>query len=329
MFFQHLAIMEFRQKISVLFTRTLLLLGILSLILACSRKKNTWLNRNFHTMAAYYNILYHGNLALEEGVYQLKKATDDNYWDILPIEQLQQREEPIVYGQLSNSSSAVSRKNTSDRSAKSLSREKAQNAPKKENQIGPSRKILRNEQQQNNLNNFGIKAEDQYTGKNNNPSLRNNPLNTGSTPQGFNPGRQGNQHSGQPQNTSYERNNMSNRNPQVNTPGNPLNNRSSNILYQESSVNDNQRFGNNRSNGIGLNNSSRNSFRQAPGPPRELRAIDTLSINDNFNRAEEKATKAIQKHSMVINDKEHNSQIAKAFLLLGKSRYYDSVISLL
>ena len=41
-----------------------------------------------------------------------------------------------------------------------------------------------------------------------------------------------------------------------------------------------------------------------------------------FERAEEKAVKAIQKHSMLIARQERNSQIDDAYLLLGKSRYY-------
>lgn len=41
-----------------------------------------------------------------------------------------------------------------------------------------------------------------------------------------------------------------------------------------------------------------------------------------FEKAEEKAVKAIQKHSMNIYGKERNSQIDDAYLLLGKSRYY-------
>ncbi len=44
--------------------------------------------------------------------------------------------------------------------------------------------------------------------------------------------------------------------------------------------------------------------------------------NANLERAEEKAVKAIQKHSMNINDIEENNQIDEAYLLLGKSRYY-------
>lgn len=47
------------------------------------------------------------------------------------------------------------------------------------------------------------------------------------------------------------------------------------------------------------------------------------SKNGSFNRAEEKAVKAIQKHSMNIDGKEKNPQIDEAYLLLGKSRYFD------
>ncbi|MDX1470763.1 MAG: hypothetical protein R3213_04650, partial [Flavobacteriaceae bacterium] len=45
--------------------------------------------------------------------------------------------------------------------------------------------------------------------------------------------------------------------------------------------------------------------------------------NSNFERAEEKAIKAVQKHGMNINGKEVNPQIDEAYLLLGKARYYD------
>ena len=60
--------------------------------------------------------------------------------------------------------------------------------------------------------------------------------------------------------------------------------------------------------------------------------IERMQINDdaeaktknpNFELAEAKATKAIQKHSMNINGFEKNSQMDEAYLLLGKARYYD------
>lgn len=42
----------------------------------------------------------------------------------------------------------------------------------------------------------------------------------------------------------------------------------------------------------------------------------------DFEEAEEKAVKSIQKHSMLIDGEEKNTQIDEAYLLLGKSRYY-------
>jgi len=46
--------------------------------------------------------------------------------------------------------------------------------------------------------------------------------------------------------------------------------------------------------------------------------------NPNFNIAEEKAVKAVQRHSIYIDGKEYNPQIDEAYILLGKARYYDS-----
>lgn len=45
--------------------------------------------------------------------------------------------------------------------------------------------------------------------------------------------------------------------------------------------------------------------------------------NPNFEIAETKATKAIQKHSMNFDGTEKNPQIDEAHLMLGKARYYD------
>ncbi|WP_451963464.1 type IX secretion system periplasmic lipoprotein PorW/SprE [Aureibaculum conchae] len=56
-------------------------------------------------------------------------------------------------------------------------------------------------------------------------------------------------------------------------------------------------------------------------PPKDNNE-DTESTATGFDRAEEKAVKAIQKHGMDIDGKERNRQIDDAYLLLGKSRYY-------
>lgn len=55
----------------------------------------------------------------------------------------------------------------------------------------------------------------------------------------------------------------------------------------------------------------------------ETKIPGSSSNKGEFNRAEEKAAKAIQKHSMYIDGKERNPQIDEAYLLLGKARYYD------
>ena len=55
----------------------------------------------------------------------------------------------------------------------------------------------------------------------------------------------------------------------------------------------------------------------------EQTVSETETKNTNFERAEAKATKAIQKHSMNIDGSEKNPQMDEAHLLLGKTRYYD------
>ncbi|MCW2118002.1 tetratricopeptide repeat protein [Flavobacterium sp. 7A] len=50
---------------------------------------------------------------------------------------------------------------------------------------------------------------------------------------------------------------------------------------------------------------------------------DKKAKSPDFDLAETKATKAIQKHSMNIDGTERNFQTDEAYLLLGKARYYD------
>ena len=50
--------------------------------------------------------------------------------------------------------------------------------------------------------------------------------------------------------------------------------------------------------------------------------VDGLE-NQDFLKAEEKAAKAIQKHSILINEIQYNSKISEAYFLLGKARYFD------
>ena len=76
-----------------------------------------------------------------------------------------------------------------------------------------------------------------------------------------------------------------------------------------------------------INTGSRDNFWKRL-PIERMQIIDDNAAtakpkNANFELAEAKATKAIQKHSMNIGGQEKNYQIDEAYLLLGKSRYYD------
>jgi len=62
--------------------------GIIFLVFGCSTKKDSFINRNYHSISTEYNVLYNGHLALEDGLAALNANYDDNYWEVLPIEPL-------------------------------------------------------------------------------------------------------------------------------------------------------------------------------------------------------------------------------------------------
>lgn len=72
------------------------------LITSCSRKKNTFINRNFHALGTKYNVLYNGNIALEKGRAEVDNAATDNFWELLPIERMQLSDEILLPGQSKN-----------------------------------------------------------------------------------------------------------------------------------------------------------------------------------------------------------------------------------
>ena len=72
------------------------------LVVSCSRKKDKFINRNFHAVTAEFNALYNGYNALEDGRQTLNASYADNYWDILPIERMQIFEDIVLPGQSKN-----------------------------------------------------------------------------------------------------------------------------------------------------------------------------------------------------------------------------------
>ncbi len=67
----------------------ILLFGTVGFIIACSTKKDSFINRNHHALNTKFNVLYNGELALQAGLNDLKTTYADNYWDILPVEKMQ------------------------------------------------------------------------------------------------------------------------------------------------------------------------------------------------------------------------------------------------
>ena len=56
---------------------------------SCSRKKDKFLNRTWHSLNTKYNVLYNGTVALESGKTAVNSTYKENYWEILPVERLQ------------------------------------------------------------------------------------------------------------------------------------------------------------------------------------------------------------------------------------------------
>lgn len=72
---------------------------VLTILVAtgCSRKKDKFINRSWHSLNTKYNALYNGGLALESGKVAINSSYKDNYWEILPVERLQITDE-IIFG---------------------------------------------------------------------------------------------------------------------------------------------------------------------------------------------------------------------------------------
>ncbi len=74
--------------------RHTLIASIICVVLsACSTKKDAFVNRNWHALNTKFNTLYNGNIAFEEGREGLNETYRDNYWEVLPVERLEVKDE--------------------------------------------------------------------------------------------------------------------------------------------------------------------------------------------------------------------------------------------
>ena len=84
------------------FKLILFLLSVAFVFTGCSRKKDKFLNRKFHALGTKYNVLYNGNLALEQGKTTINDAYTENFWELLPVERLQVTDEILLPGESQN-----------------------------------------------------------------------------------------------------------------------------------------------------------------------------------------------------------------------------------
>lgn len=75
-----------RARSKIIFT-----LILMQLLVGCSVKKNTPINRRWHAFTAHYNTLYNGQVAFEEGEEAQIKGNKDDYTRFLPMYECQNK----------------------------------------------------------------------------------------------------------------------------------------------------------------------------------------------------------------------------------------------
>ncbi|MFK7834363.1 MAG: tol-pal system YbgF family protein [Winogradskyella sp.] len=69
---------------------------------SCSRKKDKFVNREFHALATKYNVNFNGEVALERGKDAINNEFTENFWELLPVERMNVTEDIFLPGQTKN-----------------------------------------------------------------------------------------------------------------------------------------------------------------------------------------------------------------------------------
>lgn len=59
---------------------------IATVLVACSTEKNTWINRNYHSLTAHYNGYYNANELIAQGMTGYRDGRVEDYYEVLPID---------------------------------------------------------------------------------------------------------------------------------------------------------------------------------------------------------------------------------------------------
>tara|TARA_R100001369_G_scaffold5880_1_gene16099 strand:+ start:89173 stop:91764 length:2592 start_codon:yes stop_codon:yes gene_type:complete len=80
----------------------LLLFSIVFITQSCSRKKDKFINKNFHALGTKYNVLFNGEIALERGKDGINNEFTENFWELLPVERMVVNDEIFLPDQNKN-----------------------------------------------------------------------------------------------------------------------------------------------------------------------------------------------------------------------------------
>ena len=67
-----------------------------TMVFACSTKKDSVINRNYHALTTKFNVLFNGKEAFKIGLNAINETYEDNFWKQLPIEPLAFKEEGLT-----------------------------------------------------------------------------------------------------------------------------------------------------------------------------------------------------------------------------------------
>jgi len=76
--------------------KILFLVGFFAILVSCSTRKDTFINRSYHSVTTKYNILFNGNEAYKEGIEGINNNYEDDYFEQLPIEPVKFPEESTI-----------------------------------------------------------------------------------------------------------------------------------------------------------------------------------------------------------------------------------------
>jgi len=70
--------------------------AISTIVISCSTKKDTVINRNFNALTTKYNVLFNGKESFKKGIEEVNSKHKDNYWKQLAIEPIKFDEDKVA-----------------------------------------------------------------------------------------------------------------------------------------------------------------------------------------------------------------------------------------